>query len=71
LENIISVLKNKGVMKKIGFTLLAFFIYKAATYIHIPLINPDNISQFFDDTDSGILGIANTFTGTHLKTTQL
>ncbi len=67
MENIISVLKNKGVMKKIGFTLLVFFIYKAATYIHIPLINPDNISQFFDDTDSGILGIANAFTGNALK----
>ncbi len=67
MENIISVLKNKSVMKKIGFTLLAFFIYKAATYIHIPLINPDNISQFFDDTDSGILGIANAFTGNALK----
>jgi len=67
LENIISVLKNKNVMKKIGFTLLAFFIYKAATYIHIPLINPDNISQFFDNTDSGILGIANAFTGNALK----
>lgn len=67
MENIISVLKNKNVMKKIGFTLLAFFIYKAATYIHIPLINPDNISQFFDNTDSGILGIANAFTGNALK----
>jgi len=67
LENIIAVLKNKNVMKKIGFTLLAFFIYKAATYIHIPLINPENISQFFDDTDSGIIGIANAFTGNALK----
>lgn len=67
MEHIIAVLKNKSVMKKIGFTLLAFFIYKAATYIHIPLINPDNISQFFDDTDSGILGIANAFTGNALK----
>ncbi len=67
MENIIAVLKNKNVMKKIGFTLLAFFIYKAATYIHIPLINPENISQFFDDTDSGIIGIANAFTGNALK----
>jgi preprotein translocase subunit SecY len=67
LENIIAVFKNKNVMKKIGFTLLAFLIYKIATYIHIPLINPDTISAFFDDSDGGIIGIANAFTGNALK----
>lgn len=67
MENIIAVLKNKSVMKKIGFTLLAFLIYKTATYIHIPLINPDSISQFFEDADGGIIGIANAFTGNALK----
>ncbi len=54
-------------MKKILFTLFAFAIYKAATYIHIPLINPDVISQFFDDADGGIVGIANAFTGNALR----
>ena len=54
-------------MKKIAFTLFAFFVYKAATYIHIPLINPDVIGQFFEDADGGIIGIANAFTGNALK----
>lgn len=67
MENIIAVLKNKSVMKKIGFTLLAFAIYKMATYIHIPLINPESISSFFADADGGIIGIANAFTGNALK----
>ena len=67
MENIIAVFKNKNVMKKILFTLAAFAVYKMATYIHIPLINPDAISQFFDDADSGIIGIANAFTGNALK----
>ncbi|KFZ27228.1 MAG: Protein translocase subunit SecY [Candidatus Izimaplasma bacterium HR2] len=67
MENILAVLKNKNVMKKILFTLLAFFVYKTATYIHIPLINPDAISQFFEDADGGIIGIANAFTGNALK----
>ncbi|MDC0559067.1 preprotein translocase subunit SecY [Candidatus Izimaplasma bacterium] len=67
MENIVAVFKNKDVLKKIGFTFLAFLVYKAATYIHIPLINPDIISNFFDQADSGILGIANAFTGNALK----
>ncbi len=54
-------------MKKIAFTLFAFAVYKMATYIHIPLINPDQISQFFDDADGGIIGMANAFTGNALK----
>lgn len=67
MENIIAVLKNKSVMKKIGFTLFAFFVYKAATYIHIPYINPLEIAQFFDQADSSFLGMANAFTGNALK----
>jgi len=67
MNSIVAVFKNKDVMRKILFTLLAFLIYKAATYIHIPLINPDIISSFFDDADSGVLGIANAFTGNALK----
>jgi preprotein translocase subunit SecY len=67
MENIVAVLKNKSIMKKIGFTLLAFLIYKAATYITIPLIDTTLIGQFFDDNDGGFIGIANAFTGNALK----
>ncbi len=67
MENIVAVFKNKDVMKKILFTFLAFLIFKAATYIHIPLINPAVITSFFDSTDSGVLGIADAFTGNALK----
>jgi preprotein translocase subunit SecY len=67
MENIVAVFKNKEVLKKILFTFLAFLVYKAATYIHIPLINPDIIGSFFDQADSGILGIANAITGNALK----
>ncbi|QMS85198.1 preprotein translocase subunit SecY [Candidatus Xianfuyuplasma coldseepsis] len=67
MENIVAALKNKDVMKKIGFTFLVFLIYKLATYITIPLINQDIIQSFFDSADSGFLGIANAFTGNALK----
>jgi preprotein translocase subunit SecY len=67
MENIVAVFKNKDVMKKILFTLGAFLVYKMATYIHIPLINSEIISSFFEAADSGVLGIANAFTGNALK----
>lgn len=67
MEQIIAVLKNKDVMKKIYFTLFAFLIYKAATYIHIPLINPEQIASFFDSSDGSFFNIANAFTGNALK----
>ncbi|MCF7926389.1 MAG: preprotein translocase subunit SecY [Candidatus Izimaplasma sp.] len=67
MDNILAVLKNKEVLKKVLFTLLAFFIYKVATYIHIPLIDPAVIAQFFEQSESGILGIANALTGNALK----
>ena len=54
-------------MKKILFTLFAFAVYKIATYIHIPLINPETINQFFEDADGGIIGMANALTGNALK----
>ena len=67
MQNIVAVFKNKDVMTKIGFTLLAFLIYKLATYIHIPLIDPDYIAGLFGNAESGILGIANAITGNALK----
>lgn len=68
MKNIVAVLKNKDVMLKIAFTLFAFLIYKAATYIQIPLVDLDFISDFFNSTsDSGALGIANALTGNALK----
>ncbi len=67
MEHIISVFKNKDVMKKILFTLFAFAIYRIAVYIHIPLINPDQIARFFEDANGGVIGMANAITGNALK----
>jgi preprotein translocase subunit SecY len=67
MENIVAVFKNKEVLKKIGFTFFAFLVYKLATYIHIPLINQEIISSFFEAAEGGVLGIANAFTGNALK----
>ena len=66
MDTIRAVFQNKAVMKKIGFTLLAFLIFRAATYIRIPLINPEEIRQFFQ-AQGGFLGIVDAFTGSALS----
>ena len=67
MDNFVAVFKNKSVLKKIGFTLLAFLIYKAATYITVPLVDATSITAFFTENDGGFIGIANAFTGNALK----
>jgi len=66
MDTIKAVFKNKDVLKKILFTLFAFLVFRAATYIHIPLINPEEITQFFQD-QGGFLGIMDAFTGSALS----
>ncbi len=63
MDTIKRVFKNKEVMKKILFTLIAFLIFKLATRITIPLVNKDVLASLFSGTDSGFLGIVNAFTG--------
>ena len=59
------VLKNKDVMKKIGFTLLAYLVFKILTYVTMPLIDSNALSSSFDNT--GFLGIVNSISGNALK----
>ncbi len=66
METIKAVFKNKSLMKKILFTLAVFLVYRAATYITMPLINPAQITQFFEG-QGGFLGIMDAFTGSALS----
>ena len=69
MDTLKAVFKNKSLMKKIVFTLLVFLIYRFATYIHVPLINPAVITQVFEDRfgDAGFFGIMDAFTGSALS----
>ncbi len=69
MDTIKAVFKNKSLMKKIVFTLMVFLIYRFATFIHVPLINPAVISQVFEDRfgDAGFFGIMDAFTGNALS----
>jgi preprotein translocase subunit SecY len=52
-------------MKRIGFTLLAFLIFKLMTYLTMPLIDPTSLAELFDN--SGFLGIVNSISGDALR----
>lgn len=64
MDTIKAVFKNKSVLKKIGFTLMIFLVYRLAIYIRMPLINPLQFQELFE---SGFLGIMDAFTGSALS----
>lgn len=65
METLKKIFKNKDLMKKIGFTLLAFLVFKLLTYVTMPLIDATSLSSLFDN--SGFLGIVNSISGNALK----
>ncbi len=69
MDTIKAVLKNKSLMMKILFTLLVFLIYRFATFIHVPLINPEVITGVFEERfgEAGFFGIMDAFTGSALS----
>ncbi len=65
METLKRVFKNKDILKKIGFTLLAFLVFKLLTYVTMPLIDPTALADLFDN--SGFLGIVNSISGDALR----
>lgn len=65
MEFLKKILRNKDMLKRIGFTLLAFLIFKAMTYITMPLIDPASLASLFQN--SGFLGIVNSISGDALR----
>ena len=65
METLKKIFKNKDLLKKIGFTLLAFAIFKLLTYVTLPLINTEALTSLFDN--SGFLGIVNSISGDALR----
>ncbi len=66
MDTIREVFSNTKVRNKILYTFLALLIFRAATYITIPLINPEQIRQFFEQ-QGGFIGIVDAFTGSALS----
>ncbi|MBI9008941.1 MAG: preprotein translocase subunit SecY [Tenericutes bacterium] len=65
MEKLKKIFKNKDLLKKIGFTLLAFLIFKLLTLVTMPLINATMLSNLFENT--GFLGIVNSISGNALR----
>jgi preprotein translocase subunit SecY len=66
MDTLRAVFDSTKVRNKILFTLAAFLVFRAATYITIPLINPEQIRQFFE-AQGGFIGIIDAFTGSALS----
>ena len=58
--------KAKDLQNRILFTLGLLIIYRLGTFIPIPGIDGDALARFVEQTQSGILGVFNMFTGNAL-----
>jgi preprotein translocase subunit SecY len=55
--------KADELKKRIWFTLGALIIYRIGTYIPLPGMNPDAVADLFKQSQSGVLGLFNMFSG--------
>ena len=65
MEGLKKIFKNKDILKRIGFTLLVFFVFKLLTYVTMPLVDKSALSSLFEN--SGFLGIINSISGDALQ----
>lgn len=55
--------KADELKKRIWFTLGALVIYRLGTYIPLPGMNPEAVADLFKQSQSGVLGLFNMFSG--------
>jgi preprotein translocase subunit SecY len=55
--------KAEELKKRIWFTLAALVVYRLGTYVPLPGMNPDQVAELFKQTQSGVLGLFNMFSG--------
>ena len=53
--------------RRVLFLLMALVVYRLGTHIPVPGINPDALSDMFQQNQSGILGLFNMFSGGALE----
>ncbi|MGV2981374.1 preprotein translocase subunit SecY [Camelimonas sp. ID_303_24] len=61
--NFSSLAKAEELKKRIWFTLGALIVYRLGTYIPLPGVNPDAVADIFRQTQGGVLGLFNMFSG--------
>ncbi len=55
--------KADELKKRIWFTLGALIVFRLGTYIPLPGMNPDQVAELFKQTQTGVLGLFNMFSG--------
>jgi preprotein translocase subunit SecY len=58
-----SLAKADELKKRIWFTLGALLVYRLGTYIPLPGIDPEQLRQAFSNSQQGVLGLFNMFSG--------
>src|SRR5262249_12126817 len=55
--------KAKELHKRLLFTVIALIVYRLGTYIPLPGIDPAGLKGILDQTQGGLLGMFNMFSG--------
>ena len=63
IENLKNIYKIEELRNKIGYTLLLVMVYRFASYIVLPGVNPLELDSLTSSANSGILGLINIFAG--------
>ncbi|WP_332681580.1 preprotein translocase subunit SecY [Bosea sp. (in: a-proteobacteria)] len=61
--NFAAFAKADELKKRIWFTLGALIVFRLGTYIPLPGMNPEAVADLFKQTQSGVLGMFNMFSG--------
>lgn len=65
LTRLKKIINNPAVMKRIVFTLFILFVFKAAAYITVPMLDTSSAAQYIENSD--FLAFINTFNGNALQ----
>ncbi|MBO5849134.1 MAG: preprotein translocase subunit SecY [Bacteroidales bacterium] len=62
-ENIRNIFKIEELRKRITYTILIILIYRFGSYVVLPGIDPEQLTQLQNQSSSGLLGLLNMFSG--------
>jgi len=63
IETIKNIYKIEDLRNKIFYTLLLVLVYRIGSFIILPGVDPNSVSQLADNSSGGILGLINVFAG--------
>ena len=61
--NLANLSKASELKNRIWFTIAALIVFRFLSFVPLPGVNPQVLSQLYDTTRGGILDLFNTFSG--------